>query len=210
MDQHKQSHADTELPPMDAGQPSPGAGAEQLLEGRSKPNFSIRHKLLRALFGIVWLVVAAWTPPQMNAWRRNVLRAFGARIDPTATVRGGARIWYPPTLTMKAYSVLADGVTCYNMAPIVIGENSIVSQRAFLCGGTHDFTRASNPLIVRPITIGANVWIAAEAFVGPGVTVPEGCVIGARAVVAGPLEPWMVYAGNPARAIRQRRYDPLS
>lgn len=181
-----------------------------VLDTRRNPSFSFMHRALRAVWWLAWLSLASWTPAPMNAWRRALLRMFGARIHRTASIRGGARIWYPPNLTMKAYSVLADGVACYNMGPIVIGENSIVSQRAFLCGGTHDFTRATNPLVVRPITIGANVWIAAEAFVGPGVTVPEGCVIGARAVVGGALEPWTVYAGNPARAIKQRRYDPLS
>ncbi|MDF2142037.1 hypothetical protein [Paenirhodobacter sp. CAU 1674] len=112
---------------------------------------------------------------------------------------------------MAEHSVLADGVICYNMAPINLGEKSIVSQRAVLCGGTHDFTRATNPLITRPIEIGANVWIASEAFVGPGVRVPEGCVIGARAVVtSNRLEPWTVYAGNPAVALRRRDFDPES
>lgn len=146
----------------------------------------------------------------MNGWRRALLRLFGAEIADSAIVQGGARIWYPPNLRMRPHAVMADGVICYNMAPVTIGENSIVSQRAVLCGGTHDFTLASNPLQTRPIDIGANVWIASEAFVGPGVCVPDGCVIGARAVATGRLEPWTVYAGNPARPIKKRDYDPFS
>lgn len=180
----------------------------QVIDGRSSPNFSVTHRAVRAVFGLTWLLFAAWTPPPMNGWRRFLLRLFGAQIHPTATVRGGVRVWYPPNLEMHAYSVLADGVQCYNMDRITIGENSIVSQRSFLCGGTHDHSLASHPLVVKPIKIGKDVWIAAEAFIAPGVDVPEGCVIGARAVVSGGLKPWTVYAGNPAREIRARKYDP--
>lgn len=139
-----------------------------------------------------------------------ILRLFGAKIHSTAVVRGGAIIWYPPNLEMKEYSVIAGGVQCYNMNRIVIGRNSTVSQRSFLCGGTHDFRVASHPLVTKPILIGNDVWIAAEAFIGPGVVVPDGCVIGARAVVNGTLTPWTVYAGNPAVAIKDRTYDESS
>lgn len=181
-----------------------------LISGRAAPCFSIGHRILRLVWGMVWRLFGSWTPAPFNRWRLFLLRLFGARLHPTAQVRGTARVWYPPNLTMQAHSTIGAEAEIYNMAPVVIGENSIVSQRAYLCGGTHDFTRASNPLITRPITIGPNVWVAADAFIGPGVTVPEGCVIGARAVVTGRLEPWTVYVGNPARAIKRRDYDPQS
>lgn len=93
------------------------------------------------------------------------------------------------------------------MAPITVHENCIVSQRSFLCGGTHDYTKGAHPLITRPIEIGPHAWVAAEAFVGPGCVVSEGCVVGARAVVNGVLEPWSVYAGNPGRKVRARAMD---
>jgi putative colanic acid biosynthesis acetyltransferase WcaF len=187
--------------------PSDPGDAKLAIESRTSPNFSVSHRALRAFFGLVWFVFASWTPPQMGAWRCFLLRLFGAKIHPTATVRGGARIWYPPNLEMKAFAVLADGVQCYNMNTIVIGANSIVSQRSFLCGGTHDYRLARHPLVTAPIVIGDDVWIAAEAFIGPGVTVPDGCVIGARAVVGGKLDPWTIYAGNPARALKPREYQ---
>jgi len=181
--------------------------AKNVIEHRFDPNFSFSHRLVRLVWILTWGCLAAWTPPQFGRWRRFLLRLFGARLHPTAQVRGGARIWYPPNLEMEAYSVLAGGVQCYNMAPIVIGENAVVSQRAFLCGGTHDYSKASFPLQVRPIRIGKNAWVASEAFVGPGVTIPDGCVIGARAVVSGVLEPWSVYAGNPAKKVKLRRFS---
>nr|WP_245275849.1 hypothetical protein [Methylosinus sp. sav-2] len=91
------------------------------------------------------------------------------------------------------------------MAEITIGEKSIISQGAVLCAGTHDVESPDFQLIARPITIGDDVWVASEAFVGPGVSIGEGAVLGARACAFSNLEPWMIYRGNPASAIKERR-----
>src|SRR3982750_212037 len=102
------------------------------------------------------------------------------------------------------------------MAPISLGRAALVSQGAHLCAGTHDISSATFQLTARPIVIGAQAWIAAEAFVGPGVEVGEGAVLGARGVAFRSLDPWMVYGGNPAKAIKRRvlregnRGDPAS
>lgn len=169
--------------------------------------FSFRHKALRAVWGCVWLLLASWTPKHFSPWRRFLLRSFGATIHRTSDVRGSARVWYPPNLLMGSYCILAEGVECYNMAPVHLNTNSIISQRVFICAGTHDYSQGRHPLVTKPIAIGPHVWIAAEAFVGPGCVVSEGCVVGARAVVNGQLEPWSVYVGNPAMRIKERMVD---
>ncbi|HEY9346516.1 MAG TPA: putative colanic acid biosynthesis acetyltransferase, partial [Inquilinus sp.] len=102
------------------------------------------------------------------------------------------------------HAVIAPGVTCYNVDPITIGDFAVVSQGAHLCTGTHDVDDARFPLRARPIVIEAQAWVAAEAFVGPGVTVGEGAVLGARGVAFRDLDAWMIYAGNPARKLRER------
>lgn len=119
-------------------------------------------------------------------------------------VRGSARVWYPPNLTMEDHTLIAAKVDCYNMGPLYIGEYSIVSQRATLCGGTHDISDPNRQLIVKPIVIGPQCWVAAEAFVGPGVKMARGSVLGARAVAFHDLEPWTIYIGNPARVLKGR------
>jgi len=126
---------------------------------------------------------------------------MGGRAD----VRGAARVWFPKHLTMGDRSMLAAGVICYNLAPIEIGARTIVSQRAHLCSGSHDAESPNFDLRATPIVIGREVWIAAEAFVGPGTNVGDGVVLGARAVAFGRLEPWTIYVGNPARALRARK-----
>ena len=141
----------------------------------------------------------------LHPWRRFLLRLFGARISPTARIYGSARIWYPPNLVMDAYSVMGWDVICYCQDRIVIQEFATVSQRAHLCAGTHDIDDPNLQLITRPIVIEKHAWVAADAFVGPGVTLKEGAVLGARGVAFKDLDSWTVYAGNPAKSLRSRR-----
>jgi putative colanic acid biosynthesis acetyltransferase WcaF len=122
-----------------------------------------------------------------------------------ARVYGSARVWYPRNLAMEANAVLGPGAICYSMARITIGRDAVVSQRAHLCAGTHDVDDPLFQLRAAPIVIGPKAWVAAEAFVGPGVTVHEGAVLGARGVTVQDLPAWTIWAGNPARAIRERK-----
>jgi putative colanic acid biosynthesis acetyltransferase WcaF len=105
---------------------------------------------------------------------------------------------------MGEYANLAPEVNCYCMDKITLGDYASVSQGAHLCAGTHDIDDPHFQLVTMPIIIGPNAWVAAEAFVGPGVRIGEGAVLGARAVAFADLEPNMVYVGNPAKPLRRR------
>jgi len=170
------------------------------------PSFGPVNRLVRLTWKIVWLVLARWTPNCLNQWRIFLLNLYGAQVSPLAAIAPSVRIWLPANLAIGARSTIGPGVDCYNMAMISIGERSIVSQRTFLCAGTHDIYNPSFPLISRAITIGDDVWIASEAFVAPGVTLAEGCVLGARACAFHDLLPWTVYRGNPAVAYKARMW----
>ncbi len=167
-------------------------------------SFSLGNRLFRLVWMIAWALLARWTPPPLHRWRRLVLNLFGARVAAGARVYGTARIWYPPHLEMAAFATMGPAVNCYNQAPIRIGRYAIVSQGAHLCAGTHDVSDPNFQLVTRPIVIGERAWIAAEAFVGPGVSVGEGTVLGARAVAMRSLDPWSIYSGNPAQKLRER------
>lgn len=104
--------------------------------------------------------------------------------------------------------MLGERVTIYNLGPVTIGDETVLSQGVYVCAGTHDYTSRYMTLLRPPITIGNNVWICAGAFIGPGVKIGDGAVVGARAVVAKDVAPWTVVAGNPARFIKQRHLKP--
>jgi putative colanic acid biosynthesis acetyltransferase WcaF len=172
---------------------------------RYSPSFSLANKVARLVWNLAWLVLCRFTPPFFWAWRRAILRLFGASVGPGVRVYGSARIWLPANLEIGARSMLGRGVHCYNQGRIAIGSNVVVSWNATLCSSTHDVEDPAFPLICRPIHIADQAWIAAEAFVGPGVTVGEGAVLGARAVAMRDLDPWAFYSGNPAARFKDRR-----
>lgn len=173
-----------------------------------KPSFSLGHRIHRAVWNLTWLLLAAWTPPPLHVWRRFLLRLFGAKIASTARIYGSARVWYPPNLTMGEHSVIGWGTLVYSQAMVELEDFAIASQRAHLCTGTHDIDDPDFQLITKPITIRRHAWVASDAFVGPGVTLEEGAVLGGRGVTFKSLPAWTVFGGNPAREIRKRK--PLS
>ncbi|MBL0375023.1 putative colanic acid biosynthesis acetyltransferase [Rhizobium sp. KVB221] len=181
---------------LDAGKSNPREGG---------PSFSLKHRIFRAAWGLTWSLLGNWTPVPLYGWRRFLLNCFGAKLSPKARIYPKTTIWYPPNLEMGDHAVIGPGVIVYNMGRITIGDYAIISQRAHLCGGTHDPDDPHFQLLPKPIAIGVKAWIAAEAFVGPGVTVGEGAVLGARAVAAKNLEPWSIYVGNPAKRLRDRK-----
>jgi putative colanic acid biosynthesis acetyltransferase WcaF len=165
---------------------------------------SWKNRLLRATWSGVWLLLFRPTPKILNGWRRLLLRLFGAHIGRGAIVHPSVKIWAPWNLSMDDHSCLAPYVDCYSAAPITLGEYAAVSQYSFLCAATHDYTSLARPLVVAPITIGKHAWICADVFVGPGVSIGEGAVVGARSSVYRSVESWWVVAGNPARKLRRR------
>jgi putative colanic acid biosynthesis acetyltransferase WcaF len=164
--------------------------------------FGARHKAGRALWGVVHLLLFRTSPRPMFAWRRMLLRAFGADLSPRARVYPRARIWAPWNLVMGDFATIADDVDVYCVDTVTLGERAIISQYTYLCGASHDFEKNSRPLTPAPITIGPRAWIAADVFVAPGVTIAEGCVVGARSSVFKDLPAWHVCAGSPAKPIR--------
>jgi putative colanic acid biosynthesis acetyltransferase WcaF len=166
---------------------------------------SFRNKLGRLLWGLVWTMLFRVSPRSTHFWRRSLLRLFGARISPSAHIYPTVRIFAPWNVTMGDFSCLGDRVDCYSVGPICIGQHATVSQDAALCTATHDYRDVAFPLVVRPIEIANYAWVAARAFVGPGVRVGEGAVVGACCVVLRDVPAWWVVGGNPAQKIRERQ-----
>jgi putative colanic acid biosynthesis acetyltransferase WcaF len=113
-------------------------------------------------------------------------------------------VTFPARLTLAPRSMIGPRVRLYNLAKISILRGANISQDCHLCAGTHDYQRWSMPLVARPITVGENSWIAADVFVGPGVSIGNLAVVGARSVVVKDLPANSVCVGNPCRAIKGR------
>lgn len=175
----------------------------------TQPSFSMRNRIARGLWSVIWLVLFRPSPRPLHRWRALLLRLFGAKLGQHVHISPSVQVWAPWQLVVGDFVGVGPGASIYNMAAITIGDHAVISQGAHLCGGSHDYNAANFQLIAKPIVIGRHAWVCADAFVGLGVVIPEGAVIGARAVVSKTLEHgWAVYAGNPARLVKERvRYE---
>lgn len=168
-------------------------------------SFSLHNKIARASWNICyWVLFRPFGTRVFKVWRNFVLRCFGAKISYSAHVYASVKIWAPWNLQMGAYSTLGPGVDCYNQGDITIGDNTTISQKVYLCASSHDISDSLNGLILSPISIGDQVWVAADAFIGPGVTISQGSVIGARSAVFADVEAWTVVGGNPSKFLKKR------
>lgn len=150
---------------------------------------------------MLWALVTPlfrFSPRLMHGWRRALLRVFGAQIGAAVHIDPTARIALPWMLKVGLGSSLGPRVLIYNLGMVSLGARTTVSHGAHLCAGTHDHTLASMPLKRESITVGSDVWICSEAFIGPACKVGDGSVVAARAVVVRDVPAWSIVAGNPA------------
>ena len=136
-----------------------------------------------------------------------LLRLFGATVTSRSRVDPTARIWAPWNLTIGVDSSVGHHVDLYNVAPIRIGNQATVSQYSYLCAGSHDLADPTMKMTMSPIVIEDGAWVCARAFVGPGVRIESGAVVGACGVVVKDVPEWTIVAGNPAREIRKREIE---
>ena len=163
------------------------------------------NKARRLLWGIVYQLLFRPTPRWMlHNWRRWLLRCFGAKVGVGCRIAPTCSIWAPWNLEIGDYTAIGDGVDVYAMAKITLGSKVTISQRSFLCTGSHDTRSLLRPLVTREIVIKDHVWVAAEAFIHPGCVLEEGCVVGARSVVTASQPGWMICVGAPCRPLKTR------
>jgi len=140
----------------------------------------------------------------MYGWRRFLLRCFGAEIGKKVMIRPSAHIQFPWKLHIGEYSWVGDSVVLYNLDHIYIGSHSVVSQRSYLCTGSHHHLSENFSIYIKPVTIENQCWLAADVFVAPGVTIGEGTVVGSRSSVFKPLPSGKICFGTPAVVIKDR------
>jgi putative colanic acid biosynthesis acetyltransferase WcaF len=151
---------------------------------------------------ILWWVVrsllfAPWFPVP-SVLKVAALRIFGAKIGRGVVIRSRVNVTFPWRLSIGDHVWIGDEVMILSLAPVTIASHVCISQRAFLCTGSHKFGNENFDLVTKPIAIGEGCWIAANVFIAPGVTLGRGTLCSAGSVVLKSHGPNLVLAGNPA------------
>lgn len=168
-------------------------------------SFSLKNKIGRLAWNIISLVLfRPFGSRLFKKWRVFVLKCFGAKIEWSSHIYASVKIWAPWNLEIGAYSSLGPQIDCYNQGKISIGYNTVISQKTYLCASSHDYNQPNFPLVLKHIIIGNGVWIAADAFIGPNVTVGNNSIVAAKGVVINNIEENTIVGGNPAKLIKKR------
>lgn len=174
---------------------------------------AVKYSQAELLWRVLWMA-GAWvfrlSPRPCFGFRCWLLRLFGAKVGHDVHIYPSAVIYYPWNLQVGNWSAIGEWALIYNLGTITIGERTTISQRVHICAGTHDYTDPCMPLVKPPVVVEDSCWICADAYVGPGVVVQQGAVVGARSVVIKNVPAWAVVAGNPARFIKSRTMIPSS
>ncbi|MBT4529966.1 MAG: hypothetical protein HOC27_02070 [Phycisphaerae bacterium] len=173
-------------------------------EDRHISPYTTQEKVWRLLWAIMQNTLFRFSFHTCNKWRIFLLRSYGAKVNYECMIRRTVKIECPWNLTMGENSCLGDGSIVYCLGKVTIGDRVSISQNVHICAGTHDYSKNDMPLLRPPITICDDVWLAADSFVGPNVTVGDSAILGARGVAMRDLDPHTIYSGNPAVIIKKR------
>jgi putative colanic acid biosynthesis acetyltransferase WcaF len=177
--------------------------SQRLNHFKLPPGFRGRPGWFVQLWWITQAILFKTSPQFFYSWRRFLLRSFGAKIGKKVLLRSSVHTQFPWKLNIGDYSWIGDEVVLYSLGEITIGKNVVISQRSYICAGTHNYNDPDFSIDNPPIIIHDECWLATDVFIGPGVEIGQGTVIGARSSVYKSVTPG-IYVGNPAVYIKSR------
>ena len=177
---------------------------QQLNKFKLPKNFRGKNAFIVQLWWIVQGTLFRMSPQFLYGFRRFLLRLFGAKIGKNVIVRPTVKITYPWKISIGDYSWIGDDVVLYSLGEIEIGKNVVISQKSYLCTGSHNYLKSDFPIFAKKITIEDEVWLATDVFIAPGITIGKATVVGARSSVYKDLPGNKICIGNPAQIIKNR------
>lgn len=172
---------------------------------RLPAGFRERDALTVQLWWFVQATLFRCSPQIAYGFRAWLLRLFGAQVGVRTVIRPSVRITYPWKVKIGDYAWIGDNAELYSLGEIVVGSNAVISQRSYLCAADHDFRCPDFPIQAKKIVIGEQAWLATDVFVGPGVTIGAGAVVGARSSVFKDMPVGTVCMGSPCRPVKPRQ-----
>jgi putative colanic acid biosynthesis acetyltransferase WcaF len=118
-------------------------------------------------------------------------------------IRPQVNITFPWRFSVGDDVWIGEEALILSLAPVTLESDICISQRAFLCTGSHDFRAPAFDLVTKPIIIRKGCWIAAQAFIAPGVEIGPGSMVSAGSVVLASVPPGTLVRGNPAAVVKE-------
>lgn len=161
---------------------------------------------------ILYKITAAWLPISQRSsfakkirgfWAKRIVEYCGSNVNIERNATFG------PQLRIGNNSGV--GIDCEIYGPVQIGENVMMGPEVIIYTNGHSFSRIDIPIIqqgsteIEPVYIGNDVWIGRRVMIMPGVSIGNGCVIAAGAIVTHSIPDMSVAAGVPAKIIKERK-----
>lgn len=163
-----------------------------------------RSRMVEAMWYLCKCFLFLTPLPVPSRFKCSVLRLFGARIGKGVVIKPQVKILFPWKLTVGDHAWIGEEAFILNFEPVTIGAHCCISQRAFLCGGSHDYRQREMPYRNGPISVKDGAWVGAQVFVAPGITIGVETVVTAGSVVTRDLPPKMVCSGHPCLPFKER------
>lgn len=177
---------------------------QDLKKFRVPTDFRGRNKFIVQLWWIVQKTLFKNSPRFANSYRVGLLRLFGAKIEDGVLLRPSVTVTYPWKIKIGKDSWIGENVTLYSLGNISIGNNVVISQNTYICGGYHDYKSKNFEIVSSDIQISDEVWIATDVYISPGVSIGKGSVIGARSSVFSDINENLICYGSPCKPIKKR------
>lgn len=172
-------------------------------------------KIYRVICRLVYLNFARYLPRSSSRYNFGAQK-IRAYLASKILVKAGKNINIETGALFDCNIKLGDnsgiGVNCrLTLGPITIGNNVMMGPDVIIHTRNHRHDRWDIPMNeqgfeeARPVIIGNDVWIGSRVIILPGVTIGDGCIIGAGAVVTKSIEPFSIAVGNPAKIIKKRK-----
>lgn len=180
---------------------------QQLDKYKLPKNFRGRNVFIVQLWWIVQSVLFKNSPQFLYGFRNFLLRLFGAKIGKNTIIRPSVKVTYPWKVSIGEYCQIGDDVVLYSLGEIEIGNHTVISQKSYICAGSHNYKKSTFNIFAKKITIKDQCWLATDVFVAPGVTIESGTVVGSRSSVYQNLPANKICIGTPAKVIRERKVE---
>jgi putative colanic acid biosynthesis acetyltransferase WcaF len=161
-------------------------------------------KVKEILWYLIKMVFFLSAMPYPTALKCFILRLFGAKVGSGVNIKPRVNIHFPWKLVIGNNVWIGEEAFLLNFEMLRIGNDVCISQRAFICGGNHDYRIPSMPYRNGPVTLEDGCWVGANCFIGPNITIGTDTIVTAGSIVTASLEDNGIYKGNPIKLIKAR------